>query len=270
MPKISPRACLPWAAKESIIIYIHVDTSDAHYKMCAHFLLSEVIVTDTTVDSAYHSPLTVEGCQRQWILHRAASLEELWDSMTADPASVAFEDERSPYWTELWPSSITLAQWLHQNKADIASRVCLDVGCGLGLTSMVAAWCGARVIGMDYEPQALHYARQNALANQVPMPLWAVMDWRHPAVKKGSVERVFGGDIMYEKRFVLPVLRFLEHVLAPGGKVWIAEPCRTVYDAFRNALHQFGWTGYKVHSATVDPLYAQPVKVTVHVWELTR
>lgn len=219
---------------------------------------------------ACETPLHVRACGRQWLLHRAASLDALWDAMTADEASPAFEDERIPYWTELWPSSVVLAEWLTLQRAALAGVPCLDMGCGLGLTAMVGAWLGARVLAMDYEPEAVRFARRNALANGIASPLFTVMDWRHPAVGRGSVARVWGGDIMYEKRFVQPVLRFLEHALTRGGKAWIAEPGRSVYDAFRHALHGMGWQGRRVHSATVEPLYAQPVRVTVHVWELER
>ena len=228
--------------------------------------------------TAYTPCIAVEACGRQWTLHRAASLEELWDGMvdanaakaTANGADGGFDDERLPYWTELWPSSLGLAQWLHARRADIAGRACLDMGCGLGLTAMIGQWLGARVTAMDYEEEALRFARRNAVVNGVPQPLWTVMDWRKPAVARGAADYIWGGDIMYEKRFVTPVLRFLEHALAPQGRVWIAEPCRSVYDAFRGALYQHGWRGQRVHSAVVDPLYAQPVRVTVHVWELTR
>ena len=123
---------------------------------------------------------------------------------------------------------------------------------------------------MDYEPEALRFAARNAVANATPSPLWTVMDWRRPAVRAGRLYRIWGGDIMYEKRFVAPVLRFLEHALAPDGLAWLAEPGRTVYDAFLHALHSSGWQGRPVFSETVEPLYAQPVPVTVRVWELRR
>ena len=96
------------------------------------------------------------------------------------------------------------------------------------------------------------------------------MDWRRPAVRARSMARVWGGDIMYEKRFVAPVLRFLEHALAPDGAAWVAEPGRSVYEAFLHALHSGGWQGRRVHTARVEPLYAQPVPVTVQVWEIRR
>ena len=66
------------------------------------------------------------------------------------------------------------------------------------------------------------------------------------------------------------VLRFLEHALAPDGAAWVAEPGRSVYEAFLHALHSGGWQGRRVHTARVEPLYAQPVPVTVQVWEIRR
>lgn len=218
----------------------------------------------------YTPHIQVEACGRQWHLERAADLESLWDAMTLDQAPTDFEDdERLPYWTELWPSSVALAQWLYMQRATIQDKVCMDLGCGLGLTAMVGQWLGAKVIAMDYEPEALHFARKNAAYNKVRQPLWAVMDWRRPAVARGAVQHVWGGDIMYEARFVAPVLDFLEYALASGGKAWVAEPCRSVYEAFRAGFLQRGWSGKRVYSQVVDPLYAQPARVTVHVWELS-
>jgi hypothetical protein len=144
------------------------------------------------------------------------------------------------------------------------------MGCGLGLTALVAQWLGARVLAMDYEADALWYARENAAHNKVASPLWTVMDWRRPALAPRRVRYLWGGDIMYEARFSSPVLDFMEHVLAPGGCAWVAEPCRSVYDAFRSALHSRGWMGRCVYIQSVEALYAQSVPVTVRVWELTR
>lgn len=218
----------------------------------------------------YASRIETRVCGRLWTLRRADSLENLWEAMAEAPPHPAFgEDERLPYWTELWPSSLALAEWLFLQKEHIAGRKCLDMGCGLGLTAMVGSWLGARVLGMDYEETALRFARDNAAANGVPQPLWTVMDWRRPAVAEGCMERIWGGDIMYEKRFVAPVLDFLEYALAPQGRVWIAEPCRSVYNAFREELDRRGWAARNVYAAQVEPLYAQPARVTAHVWELS-
>lgn len=224
--------------------------------------------TPTESADAEPSPphITVQAAGRWWHLHRAADLEKLWEAMATDPRTV--DDERLPYWTELWPSSVALANWLAQKQRDIRGRPCLDMGCGLGLTAMVGQSLGAHVLAMDYEADALRFAFGNARANACPQPLWTLMDWRSPAVLAGSLHRIWGGDIMYEKRFVRPVLRFLGHALARGGVAWLAEPGRSVYDAFLQALYDNGWQGRCVYSENVAPLYAQPMPVTVRIWEL--
>ena len=212
--------------------------------------------------------IAVRAAGRLWRLERAADLESLWEAMTADPDD--FADERLPYWTELWPASVALADWLALRREEIAGRACLDLGCGPGLTALTGQWLGARVTAVDYEEEALRFARRNAARNNVDQPLWAVMDWRRPAVALGGMARVWGGDIMYEKRFVAPVLHFLDRALAPDGAAWVAEPGRTVYEAFLHALHNGGWQGRQVFSRVVEPIYAQPVPVTVRVWEIRR
>jgi len=218
-----------------------------------------------TACSGSRAILGVRACGRLWELERAADLEALWEAM------VEFnDDERVPYWTEVWPAGVVLADWLYERREDIAGRPCLDLGCGIGLTTLAAGLAGARVLGMDYEFDALHFARRNAVRNGISGPGWAVMDWRRPAVRQGAFARIWGGDVMYEKRFAAPVLDFLEFALHPRGKVWLAEPCRSVYDSFRALLPSRGWACRCVRETLTDALYPQERPVPVKIWELAR
>ena len=211
--------------------------------------------------------IELEASGRAWKMARPAGIETFWAQIGEGGLG---EDEILPYWTELWPSSIALCSWLLQMRGTIKGHICLDVGCGLGLTALVAQWLGARVLALDYEPEALRYARENAAHNEVASPLWTAMDWRRPALVPRCVRYLWGGDIMYETGFASPLLDFMEYTLAPGGRAWMAEPCRSVYDAFLSALHGRGWAGCCVYEQSVDAFYAQSVPVTVRVWELTR
>ena len=207
------------------------------------------------------------ACGRQWCLRRPADLESLWEALAEDEFAA---DERLPYWVELWPASLALAEWLRMQRKSIAGSLCLDLGCGLGFTAMVASWLGAGVIGIDYEPVALSYARRNAAVNGVPQPRWVAMDWRFPAVRPRSCSFIWGGDIMYEKRFVVPVCDFLEHALAPGGRVWVAEPSRNVYALFSRTLAERGWQSRQIMERAVEALHTQKHPVSVKLWELSR
>lgn len=211
--------------------------------------------------------LTFACAGRTFAMRRPADLESLWESMTDGEFAA---DERLPYWVEIWPASLALAEWLHARAAGLAGRVCLDLGCGLGLTALVGSQAGARVIGLDYEGRALAYARQNAAINSIASPLWLHADWRYPALKAGSCQRIWGADVMYEKRFAVPVLDFLNHALAPGGRVWLTDPGRNTFEHFIGLLLRRGWQAKRAATPMITPLYPHQVKVTVNIWELAK
>ena len=91
------------------------------------------------------------------------------------------------------------------------------------------------------EKAADEYARRNNIAGVAGL----TADWRFPAFKAGGISRAWAGDIMYERRFVRPVAEFLKHCMAPGGVVWLAEPCRTSYREFLAILREAGCTFFR-------------------------
>ncbi|HSD79611.1 MAG TPA: 50S ribosomal protein L11 methyltransferase, partial [Solirubrobacteraceae bacterium] len=88
------------------------------------------------------------------------------------------EDEFLPYWAEMWPSSIALARALAPRS--LGGRRVLELGCGLGLPSVVAALAGADVLATDWAPDALAFAARNARANGVAIRT-ARVAWAEPA-----------------------------------------------------------------------------------------
>jgi hypothetical protein len=119
----------------------------------------------------------------------------------------------------------------------------------------VAARAGGRVLAFDYEPEALAYARQGIALNRGLLgraePVFAVMDWRAPAVAPGSVEVLLGADILYERRFFGPVEALLRHALAPDGVAYIADPERSVSAPAWERLVALGWLVETPHSGRV-------------------
>lgn len=210
-----------------------------------------------------------EVAGRLWRLSRPADLESLWAAMGEGVPGWG-EDERLPYWVELWPAAVLLARFIARNPQAVAGRACLDAGCGLGLPALVAAAAGARVLAFDYEPEALVFARRNAGLNLragETHPVFAVMDWRRPAVRKGGAEVILGADILYERRFFEPVAAFLEHALAPGGAIFIADPERSVSAGVAERLHAKGW---RVAEAFTDRVAQSGQNMTVRLLEITR
>jgi len=92
-------------------------------------------------------------------LARIRSSTILLDAITPEEFAI---DERLPYWSELWPSSVILAEHIVRAGVCRDARV-LDLGCGLGLAGIFAAIAGGNVHMMDYEYDALLFSAYNTL-----------------------------------------------------------------------------------------------------------
>lgn len=200
---------------------------------------------------------------REWRLLRPADLESLWQK-------IASADERIPYWTELWPASLALADWLVERRAELAGRLCLDLGCGLGLTALLAKSLAARVTALDYETDALNYLRKNADINQAACPLLLAMDITRPAFANIAFWRVWAADMVYERAMFQPLLNFFEQFLDPSGIVWLAEPGRSLFASFMEEAGKRGWHCNCCHETKIRAFYEDEADKHVKIWALNR
>jgi predicted nicotinamide N-methyase len=123
-------------------------------------------------------------------------------------------DEFLPYWAELWPAATALAEAL----PDVQGRRVVELGCGLGLTSLVAAAKGAVVTAADWAADAVDLLRANAARNGLQLRA-EVRDWREPWHERFDL--ALAADVFYEERNVEPVLARLRE-LAPEALVGLA------------------------------------------------
>lgn len=158
------------------------------------------------------------------------------------------EDERLPYWAELWPSSVALAHYVTRH-LDLTGRRVLELGCGLGLVGVVAALKGARVLCTDYEPDALAFARHNARRNACQQVQFRLVDWRWPALRR-RYDYILASDVIYEARNFGPLVAVLQRYLARGGAAVFSEPGRVNAVPFFTLLRKWGF----IYHQTTQPL----------------
>lgn len=172
---------------------------------------------------------------------RIADLETLVDHL--DPMTFA-EDERIPYWAELWPSSVALAHYVLQHLSLHGQRV-LELGCGLGLVGLAAARQGGHVLCTDYEADALDFARYNARRNACAQMRFRLVDWRSPAILRRRYQCILAADVIYEARNFGPLVTLLQRYLARQGMAIFAEPGRVNAVPFFALLRRHGFTYHK-------------------------
>ena len=183
--------------------------------------------------------LCVRGLELRYL--QVADPNALADAV--DPDAFA-EDERFPYWAEVWASGVALASFVLARGVGPGLEA-LELGCGLGLAGVAAAMNGARVLFTDFEPDALAFARANHALNLGRPGRTRLVDWRSPPDGL-SAPLVLASDVLYEARFLDPFVATLARVLAPGGTAYVAEPGRPIaegtverleHQGFRRELH---------------------------------
>jgi predicted nicotinamide N-methyase len=150
------------------------------------------------------------------------------------------EEDRLPFWAELWPSGTALAEAVAGRA--LAGRRVLELGCGLGLVGVAAALAGARVLSVDRSPEAITFAAANAARNGVTLRT-AVCSFDQPAelIAEAPWELVLAADVLYEQRNVPVLLWLLPRLVAAGGEVWLADPGRNMLETFLAGVDALGW-----------------------------
>jgi predicted nicotinamide N-methyase len=175
-----------------------------------------------------------------WI-DRPGDTDLLLDAVVDDP------EQNLPYWSELWPSGVALADAVSADPSPIVGQRVLEIGCGLGVTAIAALRAGADLLVSDYSDGSLRLCQLNCLINADDEPERIQFNWRDPSpiffeVAGGGFPVILGADVLYERRDVEPLLNLLDRILLPGGLFWLAEPGRHVARQFVARALEEGWT----------------------------
>lgn len=135
-----------------------------------------------------------------------------------------------PLWAKIWPAAIVLSEYVARLKPDSA-RTMIEIGGGLGLTSIVAASYGHRVTLSEVNPDALRFARASAELNPGgPFPILS-FDWNQPS-QIGRFDLLLGSEVVYREEDIPLLAKVFDACLAPGGEIIIAGEIRRTFDAF--------------------------------------
>jgi predicted nicotinamide N-methyase len=132
-----------------------------------------------------------------------------------------------PYWARPWPSGLALAGAVAAAPPAAGARV-LELGCGLGAPSVVAARVGADVLATDGASDAVAFAAHTLALNEVEAQV-AVVDWSEHGealVARGPFDVVLAADVLYTRANVETALRLWPRLLGPGGVLHLADPQR--------------------------------------------
>lgn len=166
----------------------------------------------------------IEREGRVWKLARPKSADDLIDEE-------AFQkDGRIPYWADVWTSSRVMADELNKRGAN-RGRL-LELGCGVGFSSLVAAGLGYETVATDYYAEALEFVEANAKLNGLETLSTYLLDWRAPPDELGTFDVVTAADVLYERPNVPLVAAMFDRFMKPDGIGYCTDPQRGAASTF--------------------------------------
>jgi predicted nicotinamide N-methyase len=142
-----------------------------------------------------------------------------------------------PYWALLWSGSRILANFIGRGEIDLAGRTALEVGCGVGLPTLAAAAAGARVTAIDREAAPLEFLRTSAEWNGFAIE---VVRRELDEFVGRRFDHVLAAELLYETARFDALAESLVRLVAPGGRLWIADAARVDTRPFFECLRRAG------------------------------
>jgi predicted nicotinamide N-methyase len=142
-------------------------------------------------------------------------------------------DGRLPYWADVWPSALALAERIVADRGQ--GRTLLELGCAVGFVSCLAAKVGYSVTATDYYQAACDFTRLNAHLNNLPIPITRLVDWRDYPDDLHDFDVVIASDVLYEKPYCDLIASCFARSLARDGQGILTDPQRTLAAGFPDA-----------------------------------
>lgn len=144
-----------------------------------------------------------------------------------------------PLFGLVWPSARILAGIVQV--LPIVGRRVLEIGCGLGLASLVMQRRGADITAGDLHPLAAGFMAENLRLNRLPDIKFRTGNWSNADPGLGGFDLIVGSDVLYERDLPGPLADFIDRHSSPAVEVIIVDPDRGNRTAFTRRMAGLGF-----------------------------
>ena len=155
-----------------------------------------------------------------------------------------------PFFGMLWPSGLLLADLI--SREVLGPGRILELGCGLGMASLVANARGGDILATDYHPRAAVFLHDNSRRNALADTPFRRIDWRIPQPDLGVFNLIIGSDLLYEPDHPDLLTAFLVRHSDAATRIIIVDPKRRLHVRFRK---QMATAGFACHSVAGTPAH---------------
>lgn len=147
-----------------------------------------------------------------------------------------------PLFGVLWPSSRVLAATVCL--FELEDKRVLEIGCGLGLSSIVLHKMGVDITASDYHPLASEFLQKNVYINHLDPIKYLEGNWETENLLLGKFDLIIGSDVLYEPEHVNNVSQFINSHSSLSVDVIIVDPNRGNRSKFTQAMKALGYSHY--------------------------
>ncbi len=140
----------------------------------------------------------------------------------------------------IWPTSVVMA--LNVHKWRMAGKRVLEIGCGIGLCSIVLHRMGVDITASDYHPRARSLLHKNVLGNGLRPIKYQTGNWETENQELGKFDYVIGSDVLYQPAHARHVSQFIERHANDNVEVMIGDPGRENRARFTREMVGLGYS----------------------------
>jgi len=144
-----------------------------------------------------------------------------------------------PLFGMLWPAARVLAEAVSVINLD--GRHILEIGCGIGLPSLVLQQRNADITASDHHPLAGSFLAHNAALNALaPIP-FVQAAWADPNRQLGRFDLIIASDVLYERGHAELLADFIDRHAQPHAGILVTDPGRGHANQLSRRLHGQGY-----------------------------
>lgn len=146
-----------------------------------------------------------------------------------------------PIFGIIWESGIHLAYLMEDYPVD--GKSVLEIGCGIGLASLVLNHRGANITATDYHPEVKAFLDENTHLNKDPDISFVRTSWDdHLPNALGLFDLIIGSDLLYEQEHPENLASFINRHAQKKSSVLIVDPRRGYSSKFMRRMTEFGFS----------------------------
>ena len=155
-------------------------------------------------------------------------------------AEAGISPEHWPLFGVVWASSRVLAQYLLSFETE-GLRI-LEVGCGIGLVSLMLHQRNADITATDRHPEVAPFLQINAELNGLTAIPYHQCEWEDENDDLGLFDLILGSDLLYELGQAEALSSFIDRHARTHCNVLILGPGRPEQGRFRRRMVDLGYS----------------------------